>query len=181
MCINRSLFWKNEIIEITIFQQSMLHYTFEHLKKEKNPRILIFSRKEIFHLIENTRWILTWDVRNLASAITWLMSVGTLIYSQTPRNLMIDSITKGSRPLFVTNRLYITREGEGEEKGEGRCFINFIFRPKCYFLAARKGVRSRHGGEEKGGKREEKGNGSPRATWYKSRCAFALRNLWYVL
>lgn len=69
------------------------------------------------------------------------MSVGTLIYSQTPRNLMIDSITKGSRPLFVTNRLYITREGEGEEKGEGRCFINFIFRPKCYFLAARKGVR----------------------------------------
>lgn len=69
MCINRSLFWKNEIIEITIFQQSMFHYTFEHLKKEKNPRILIFSRKEIFHLIENTRWILTRDVRNLASAI----------------------------------------------------------------------------------------------------------------
>ena len=45
-------------------------------------------------------------------------------------------------------------------------FINFIFRWKCHFLAAR-ASSVRGGGERKAAKK--KGNGcSPRAAWYKS-------------
>lgn len=53
--VYQSLFWKNGIIEITIFQQSTLYYTFENIFFKKNSRILIFSRREIFRLIETMR------------------------------------------------------------------------------------------------------------------------------
>lgn len=48
------------------------------------------------------------------------MSVGTLIYSQTPRNLMIDPITKGSRPFVRYESAYISPEKEEEEEEGGR-------------------------------------------------------------
>lgn len=88
------------------------------------------------------------------------MPVGTLIYFT---NLVtIDSITKASLLEMLRISMLLLGGGKGGGRGGGGRgggvgFINFIFRPKCYFLAARKGVV--RGTVRRGERRQKRGKG----------------------
>lgn len=78
-----------------------------------------------------------------------------------PRNDRFDN--EGFVARNVTNLDVITRRRERWRargrggRGDGVGFINFIFRPKCYFLAARKGVV--RGTVRRGERRQKRGKG----------------------